>query len=275
MGPSPARSGDVLADIETPALVVDLDVLDANIAGMAAALAGTGIALRPHAKTHKSVEIATRQLAAGAVGLCAQKVSEAEAVLASGVADLLVTNHVVGARKLDRLCDLARRVRLTTLTSDARHVAMLSEAATRHRVELEILIEIDAGDARMGLQQPHALPALARWIATVQPIAEVTAFIQSDDEGVLDYPLPRGDRVTVTRIAPGAEASLIALADLELDADTFVWAAGEASALIPVRRYLRRELGLTRDQVVVDGYWKLGVAELDHHAPLDPDDPED
>jgi NADPH-dependent ferric siderophore reductase len=77
------------------------------------------------------------------------------------------------------------------------------------------------------------------------------------------------------RIAPGAEAALTALGGLHLDADTYIWAAGEASGLVPVRRRLRRELGLDQNDVKVDGYWKLGVAELDHHAPLDPDDPED
>jgi D-serine deaminase-like pyridoxal phosphate-dependent protein len=162
LGPAPARLGDPLADIETPALVVDLDALDANIAAMAAQVQGSSAVLRPHGKTHKSAAIAALQLAAGAVGLCAQKVSEAEALLPSGVDDLLVTNHILGARKLGRLCDLARRVRITTLTSDVSHIGWLSEAATAHGVEIEILIEIDAGDARMGLQQPDALPDLAR-----------------------------------------------------------------------------------------------------------------
>lgn len=162
MGPAPARLGDGIADVETPALLVDLDALDANIAAMAAQVRRSGAVLRPHGKTHKSAAIAALQLAAGAVGLCAQKVSEAEALLPSGVGDLLVTNHVVGARKLERLCDLARRVRLTTLTSDPGHVGWLSDAARAHGVEIEILIEIDAGDARMGLQQPDALPDLAR-----------------------------------------------------------------------------------------------------------------
>lgn len=120
-----------------------------------------------------------------------------------------------------------------------------------------------------------ALPALARWAATVSPIAEVLAFVQSADPAVLDYPIPTGDRVAVTRIGTGAEAALTAIGGLHLDADTFVWAAGEAGALIPLRRHLRRDLGLAKEQVVVDGYWKSGVVALDHHAPLDPDDLDD
>ncbi|MDE1569835.1 DSD1 family PLP-dependent enzyme [Aquabacter sediminis] len=162
--PMPARPGDALPEIDTPALLVDLDALDANIALMAARARAAGVALRPHGKTHKSVAIARRQLAAGAVGLCCQKVSEAEALLPSGVEDLLVSNHVVGARKLERLAALAGKVRVTTLASDIGHVGMLSAAAVAAGVTIDILIEIDAGDARMGLQSSDALLPLAEAI---------------------------------------------------------------------------------------------------------------
>ncbi len=142
-------------------MVVDLDALDANIASMAASARCSNMALRPHGKTHKSVEIARRQLAAGAVGLCAQKVSEAEALLPSGVTDMLVSNHIVGDAKLRRLAAMAADVRITTLCSDIGHAAQLSAAAVAAGVEIGILIEIDAGDARMGLLDLGALPALA------------------------------------------------------------------------------------------------------------------
>lgn len=164
MSPPPARPGDPVAAIDTPALLVDLDALEANIAAMAAFARQAGLALRPHAKTHKCVEIARRQLAAGAVGLCCQKVSEAEALLPSGVGDLLVSNHVVGVEKLARLAALARRVRVTTLTADAAHVARLSAAAIARGVTFEVLVEIDAGDDRMGLREQDLLP-VARAVA--------------------------------------------------------------------------------------------------------------
>ena len=166
--PAPARRGDSLALIETPALVVDLDALDRNISAMAAHAHQSGIALRPHAKTHKSVEIGRRQLAAGAVGLCCQKVSEAEALLPSGVSDLLISNHVVGDGKLGRLARIARHTRVTTLASDPRHVGWLSDAAQAHNVEIEVLVEIDAGDARMGLAGMTGLPDLGRSIHTAK-----------------------------------------------------------------------------------------------------------
>jgi D-serine deaminase-like pyridoxal phosphate-dependent protein len=165
VSPAPARKGDAISAIDTPALIVDLDALDLNIAVMAEAARASNMALRPHAKTHKSVEIARRQFAAGAIGLCCQKVSEAEALLASGVADMLVSNHIVGAAKLDKLAEIARTVRITTLTSDVRHVAELEDAAQRNGVSFEIMIEIDAGDARMGLGDENKLLPIADAIA--------------------------------------------------------------------------------------------------------------
>ena len=124
------------------------------------------------------------------------------------------------------------------------------------------------------LADEAALPALGRWIAAVGDEAEVTAFVQSDHADVLDYPLVAGGRVTVTAIPTGADAALAALEGPSIDAGTYVWAAGEASALIPARRALRGS-GLGKDRAKVDGYWRKGVAGLDHHAPLDPEHPED
>lgn len=162
--PAPARPGDEIGAIDTPALIVDLDALDANIALMAQHARASNMALRPHAKTHKSVEIVRRQLAAGAIGICCQKVSEAQALVPSGATDILVSNHIVGGAKLERLAALARNVRITTLTSDIRHVAALEDAARRYDAKIEILIEVDAGDARMGLSDEAALLPLAEAI---------------------------------------------------------------------------------------------------------------
>lgn len=163
--PAPAQAGDRVSDIDTPALVVERGVLQANIAHMADVVRKAGRALRPHAKTHKSVEIAKLQLAAGAVGLCCQKVSEAEALLPSGVEDILISNHIVGSRKQAKLAALAGKVRVTTLASDANHVAQLSKAAQAAGTEIGVLIELDAGDARMGLMEPVAIVPLAQAIA--------------------------------------------------------------------------------------------------------------
>src|SRR5438132_13583528 len=108
----PAAIGAAVADIETPALVIDLDAFDRNVAKMAGFARATGVRVRPHAKTHKCPAIALRQIAAGAVGQCVQKVGEAEALVRAGVKDVLVSNEVVGVRKLRRLAALAKDARI-------------------------------------------------------------------------------------------------------------------------------------------------------------------
>src|SRR5258706_4196791 len=109
MPPSPhATIGIAIADVDTPALVLDLDALERNLLRMVDAVKGSGVRLRPHAKSHKCAEIARRQIAAGAVGVCCQKVSEAEALVAGGVADVLGPNESVGRRKTPRPARLAR-----------------------------------------------------------------------------------------------------------------------------------------------------------------------
>jgi 3-hydroxy-D-aspartate aldolase len=154
-----ARLGIPMEEIDTPALVVDLDALEGNIARMAQAMEKSAARLRPHAKSHKCAEIAKRQIAAGAVGVCAQKVSEAEALVAGGVADVLVTNEIVGAQKVLRLVRLAREAKVAVLADDPGNVAELDAAAGAGHVRLDVLVEIDVGAHRCGV--PPGDPALA------------------------------------------------------------------------------------------------------------------
>jgi len=107
MNPPPAEIGVPVAEVETPALLIELDAFDRNIAKMAEFARAAGVRVRPHAKTHKSTAIALRQIALGAVGQCVQKVGEAEVLVRGGVKDVLVSNQVVGERKLRRLAALA------------------------------------------------------------------------------------------------------------------------------------------------------------------------
>jgi D-serine deaminase-like pyridoxal phosphate-dependent protein len=162
---APARAGIPLGEIDTPALVVDLDALEGNIARMAGAVNGGPVRLRPHAKSHKCAEIARRQIAAGAVGVCAQKVSEAEALVAGGVADVLVTNEIVGAQKVSRLARLAREARVAVLADDTGNVAELDAAARAERTRLEVLVEIDVGAHRCGVEPGAPALALAKRVA--------------------------------------------------------------------------------------------------------------
>ena len=161
----PAQPGQREDEIDTPALVLDLDAFEANLDRMAALLEGTGVRLRAHAKTHKSPVIAHLQMARGAVGQCVQKVAEAEALAWGGVPDILVSNEVVGAAKLARLAALARIARIAVCVDDSRQVAALAEAAAGAGVRLSALVEIEIGSGRCGVVPGPAAVAMARQVA--------------------------------------------------------------------------------------------------------------
>src|ERR1700743_1924894 len=138
--------------LQTPALVVDLDILERNIAVMAAHAKRHGIALRPHAKTHKSAEIAKRQIAAGALGICCAKLGEAEALADAGVENILVTSPVVTERGIARLMALNARVGDLMATIDNSAVAAeIDEAARTSSKKLKVLVDLDPGMSRTGI----------------------------------------------------------------------------------------------------------------------------
>jgi D-serine deaminase-like pyridoxal phosphate-dependent protein len=163
-GIPPATIGASIAEIDTPALVLDLDAFERNVATMTTAVRGSGARLRPHAKSHKCPEIAKRQIKAGAIGICCQKVSEAEAFVDAGIRDVLVTNEIVGAAKVRRLAHLARRARIAVCVDDARNVAELSAAANEAGVVIDALVEINVGANRCGVEPGEPALALVRAI---------------------------------------------------------------------------------------------------------------
>jgi len=154
----PVSLGDPRLD--TPAMLVDLDIAEANIAGMAAFAQRAGLQLRPHVKTHKSVAMARRQLDAGAVGLCVATVSEAEVLACAGGADVTLAYPVVGARKLSRLAKVCQGVPVTLVADSAAVIDGYGEVARRAGRRLAVLIEVDTGMRRVGAP-PHAVPELA------------------------------------------------------------------------------------------------------------------
>lgn len=160
--PPPAKVGDPLSAVDTPTLIVDLDPFERNLERMAQLVAGSGVRLRPHAKTHKCAEIARRQVRAGAVGVCAQKVSEAEALIDGGIDDVFISNEVVGARKLERLAQLARRARISVCVDDLANVADLERAAAEAGVHVTVLVEVDVGGGRCGVGPGEPVVTLAR-----------------------------------------------------------------------------------------------------------------
>ena len=153
------------AELPTPALVLDRAALDRNIAKMAGFAGARGIALRPHAKTHKSGEIGRRQAAAGAVGLCCAKLGEAEALAADGIANLHLTSPVVAAGAIARLVALnGRSEGLSVVADHPDNVRALDAANAGHKV-LAVLVDVDPGNHRTGVASPAAAVALAAEIA--------------------------------------------------------------------------------------------------------------
>jgi D-serine deaminase-like pyridoxal phosphate-dependent protein len=155
----PARPGDPVDAIDTPALVVDLDAFERNLDLMANAVRGAGIALRPHGKAHKCPAIALAQLERDAVGICCQKVGEAEAFVAAGVGDVLVTNEIVGGAKLARLAAMAKKATVAVLADDVAAIPGIGAAASAAGVSIAVLVEINVGANRCGVA-PGA-PAVA------------------------------------------------------------------------------------------------------------------
>lgn len=163
--PCPAEPGMPLGEVDTPALLLDLEAFENNLQRMDQSLAGNKLRLRPHAKSHKCPEIALRQMAHGAVGVCCQKVTEAEAMVAGGIPDVMVSNEVVGAHKIERLMSLAQRARVSVLVDDRNNVAELDAAAARKGIKLNVLIEVDVGANRCGVAPGEPARELARVIA--------------------------------------------------------------------------------------------------------------
>lgn len=170
-------------DLETPCVVIDLERVERNLARWQAYCDQHGLANRPHIKTHKIPDFAKRQVALGAVGIACQKLGEAEVMADAGLDDILIPYNLVGAAKLRRAVDLARRVTLT-LTCDSTETAEgLSAAFGEAGRSVALLVECDTGAGRCGVQDPAEAAALARRIDALPGLAFA---------GLMTYPPPGG-----------------------------------------------------------------------------------
>ncbi len=163
----PALPGMDAADIQTPCLVLDLDALERNIVKMGDYAKAHGMRHRVHGKMHKSVDVAKLQeRLGGAVGVCCQKVSEAEVFARGGIKDILVSNQVRDAAKIDRLARLPKfGARTIVCVDDVTNVAELSAAAVKHGTQIEVLVEIDCGAGRCGVTTTDAVIEIAKAVA--------------------------------------------------------------------------------------------------------------
>jgi D-serine deaminase-like pyridoxal phosphate-dependent protein len=168
-----------VADIDTPALLVDLEPMERNLRRAADYAGKHGLRLRPHTKTHKSPRIGRRQLELGAAGLTVAKVGEAEVMLDAAPADLLVAYPVIGRAKLERLMTVARRARVTVALDSMAAAQQLSEAAQAAGVQVGVLAETDVGLGRVGVSPGAELLDLARGIERLASLSF---------EGIAFYP---------------------------------------------------------------------------------------
>jgi D-serine deaminase-like pyridoxal phosphate-dependent protein len=187
-------------DLDTPALVVDLAVLERNIERMSSHCADLGITLRAHTKTHKTPEIAEMQLAAGAQGIVCQKLGEAEIMAKAGIDDILITYNIVGRSKVRRLVELARWADLMVTVDSVDVAAGISTQAREDGARIGVLIELDTGGNRTGLPSPEAALRLGRKVAELPGL---------DLRGIMTYPShPRGKPLIVETVQRLQDAGL-------------------------------------------------------------------
>jgi D-serine deaminase-like pyridoxal phosphate-dependent protein len=156
--------GTPVGELDTPALVIDMAVAEANIARLQKWADGHRMGVRPHAKTHKTPMFAHKQLAAGAIGICCAKVGEAEVMVAGGVKEILIANQVVGPAKINRLMALAGEANITVAVDDAGNVRELSQAASATGREIGVIVEVDTGMHRCGVEGGTPTRKLAKLI---------------------------------------------------------------------------------------------------------------
>ncbi len=163
------------SQLDTPSLLVDLDRLEANLERMARLARAADLQLRPHTKTHKTVEIARMQLAGGAAGITVAKIGEAEVMAEAGIEDIFIAHHIVGAAKIERLVPLAKRAKVAVGVDSMEAASPLSMAFAHQGMRLPVLLEVDVGLHRCGVA-PEEAPALARELNSLPGVSLVGIF---------------------------------------------------------------------------------------------------
>jgi len=161
---SPELIGASLDALDTPALVVDLDLMERNIQRIVQHCRRAGVHWRPHCKTHKSGAIAQRLIAAGAIGITCAKLAEAAVMVEAGIKDILIANQIAGPIKIARLVALCKRADIAVGVDHPENVAALAAAAQSAGITLRVLIEVDTGTRRAGVQPDEPVVALAKII---------------------------------------------------------------------------------------------------------------
>ena len=250
------------SELDTPALLINHEVLERNIQTMAAHFRGGKSRLRPHSKTHKSVQVAQKQIAAGAVGITCAKLGEAEALSDGGIGDILIANQIVGPIKIARLVALAQRCRLAVAVDDAQNIRELSEAASAAGVTIGCLVEVNVGMNRCGVDTPEEALALAQQVAhsTGLRFGGLQAY-----EGHLQNYLPLEERETLVRAA--MQRALDARAFIESAGLEVPLISGGGTGTFHITRHLIDEIQ-AGSYATMDGQYKKVGAEFDNALTL-------
>ena len=169
----------LISELETPAVVVDLDVMERNISRMADYCRSKNLRLRPHTKSHKIPELAKRQIASGASGITVAKLGEAEVMIHSGITDILIAYPLVGRGKAEKLAELAAHANISVSLDSEEAARAISDEVTRKNVRVGIMVELDVGFGRCGVANEEELLTLA------QKVAELPGL---DFKGVMFFP---------------------------------------------------------------------------------------
>ena len=217
-------------DINTPTVLIDRDIVERNILRFQEYCAQKKIALRPHIKTHKLVELAQLQVAAGAVGINCQKLGEAEVMAAHGLDDILITYNIIGEVKLARLLSLSAKVHRLTVTADSDFTVQgLSATFAQAPKPLEVLVECDTGGQRCGVQTPDEALELAKKISVMPGLVF---------SGLMTYPA-KGGTAAVQKFMTKAEDSLqtigISCKTITSGGSPDMWQAHEATVVTEYR----------------------------------------
>ena len=261
-----------IAALDTPALAADLDVLERNIKGMATYCHQLDIPLRVHTKTHKVPEIAKLQIAAGSQGITCQKLGEAEVMVDAGIDNILIPYNIVGTPKLKRLTALTKRARITVALDSEETATGISQQAFADSCVVPVIVELDTGSGRCGVQSPQKAQHLARQIVKMPGI---------DFQGVMTYPsnvrakpfltetfdLLTHDGIPVNIISGGGTGSEAASKELgctETRSGSYVYEGltriGNSETLAPERCVLRVIVTVvstpTPERIIIDGGMK-------------------
>lgn len=222
--------GQPVSELDTPALMVDLDLMEANISRIASYLRDAGVSWRPHTKGIKTPAIARKLVEAGAIGVTCAKLSEAEVMAAAGISDILIANQVVGPRKAARLAKLRRYADPFVAVDSAENARELNEAAQREGVRLRVVIEVNVGLNRCGVEPGGPVVALAREIADYSWLRLVGAMAWEGHTCMLD-PEPKGREIerSLSLMVDSADACRAIGIPMEIVSGggtmTYLWAA--------------------------------------------------